>query len=69
MQHDESQPRIIMMIIMMQKQMMMIIIMMIIMIQKQTFAIMIQKQTPTNAARIGPLYSGMPKTDFEVQKF
>ena len=28
---------------------------------------MIQKQTPTNAARIGPLYSGMPKTDFEVQ--
>ena len=42
MQHDESQPRIIIMI-------------------------MIQKPTPTNAARIGLFHSGMPKLDFEVQ--
>ena len=34
---------------------------------KMMIIMMIQKQTPTNAARIGPLYSGMPKTDFEVQ--
>ena len=42
MQHDESQPRIIIMI-------------------------MIQKPTPTNAARIGLFHSGMPKLDFEVE--
>ena len=43
MQHDESQPRII-----------------IIMI-------IIQKPTPTNAARIGLVHSGISKIDFEVQ--
>jgi len=55
---------------MIQKQMtmiMIIIMMIMIMIIIIMMIIMIQKQTPTNAERIGPLHSRMPKTDFEIQ--